>query len=52
MELSVHDNRGVTVVMASGEMDAGNSAQLGEELDRLLTKDPGRWLLTWARWVL
>jgi anti-sigma B factor antagonist len=38
MELTVHDNRGVTVVMASGEMDVRNSAQLGEELDRLLTE--------------
>ena len=38
MELSVHDNQGVTVVMVSGEMDAGNSAQLGEELDHLLTE--------------
>jgi anti-sigma B factor antagonist len=38
MELSVHDNHGVTVVMVSGEMDAGNSAQLGEELDHLLAE--------------
>jgi anti-sigma B factor antagonist len=38
MELSVHDNHGVTVVMLSGEMDARNSAQLGEELDHLLTE--------------
>jgi anti-sigma B factor antagonist len=38
MELSVHDNHGVTVVMVSGEIDAGNSAQLGEELDHLLTE--------------
>src|SRR5687767_7840753 len=37
MELTVHDNHGVTVVMVSGEMDVGNSTQLGEELDRLLT---------------
>jgi hypothetical protein len=26
----------VTVVMAQGEMDAGKSTQLGEELDHLL----------------
>jgi hypothetical protein len=32
MELTVHDNHGVTVVMVSGEMDARNSTQL---------KDPG-----------
>ncbi len=38
MELSVHDNHGVTVVEVSGEMDAGSSAQLGEELDHLLTE--------------
>jgi anti-sigma B factor antagonist len=38
MELSVHDNHGVTVVMVSGEMDAENSAQLGEELHHLLTE--------------
>src|SRR5919106_5452531 len=38
MELSAHDNRGVTVVMVSGEMDMGNSSQLGEELDHLLTE--------------
>jgi anti-anti-sigma factor len=38
MELSVYDNHGVTVVMASGEMDAENSAQLGEELNHLLTE--------------
>src|ERR687896_745336 len=38
MELSVHDNHGVTVVMVSGEMDAGNSTQLGEELDHLLAE--------------
>jgi anti-sigma B factor antagonist len=38
MELGIHDNHGVTVVMVSGEMDAGNSIQLGEELDRLLTE--------------
>jgi anti-sigma B factor antagonist len=38
MELSVHENQGVTVVMVSGEMDAGNSTQLGEELDHLLTE--------------
>jgi anti-sigma B factor antagonist len=38
MELSVHDNHGVTVVMVSGKMDAGNSAQLGEELDHLLSE--------------
>jgi anti-sigma B factor antagonist len=36
--MTVHDNHGVTVVMVSGEMDAENSAQLGEELDRLLTE--------------
>ena len=39
MELSVYDNHGVTVVMASGEMDAENSAQLGEELNHLLTEE-------------
>jgi anti-sigma B factor antagonist len=38
MELSVYNNHGVTVVMASGEMDAENSAQLGEELSHLLTE--------------
>jgi anti-sigma B factor antagonist len=38
MELSVHENQGVTVVMVSGRMDAGNSTQLGEELDHLLTE--------------
>src|ERR671918_2529518 len=38
MELSVHENHGVTVVMVSGEMDAGNSTQLGEELDHLLAE--------------
>jgi anti-sigma B factor antagonist len=38
MELSVHDNHGVTVVMVSGEMDARSSIQLGEELDHLLTE--------------
>jgi anti-sigma B factor antagonist len=38
MELTVHDNHGVTVVMVSGEMDAGNSTQLGEELDHLLAE--------------
>jgi anti-anti-sigma factor len=38
VELTVHDNHGVTVVMVSGEMDARNSTQLGEELDRLLTE--------------
>src|SRR5687768_1123008 len=38
MELTVYDNHGVTVVIVSGEMDAGNSTQLGEELDRLLTE--------------
>ncbi len=38
MELSVHDNHGITVVEVSGEMDAGNSTQLGEELDHLLTE--------------
>jgi anti-sigma B factor antagonist len=38
MELSIHENQGVTVVMVSGEMDVGNSTQLGEELDRLLTE--------------
>ena len=40
MELSVHDNHGVTVVMVSGEMDAENSTQLGEELDHLLIEGP------------
>ena len=39
MELSVHDNHGVTVVMVSGEMDAGNSTQLGEVLERLLIEE-------------
>jgi anti-sigma B factor antagonist len=38
MELSVHDNHGVTVVMVAGEMDVGNSTQLGEELDHLLSE--------------
>ena len=38
MELSVYDNYGVTVVSVSGEMDAGNSTQLGEELDHLLAE--------------
>src|ERR687892_1103535 len=38
MELSVHENQGVTVVMVSGRMDAGNSTQLGEKLDHLLTE--------------
>jgi anti-sigma B factor antagonist len=38
MELSVHDNHGVTVVTVSGEMDAGNSTQLGGELDHLLSE--------------
>jgi anti-sigma B factor antagonist len=38
MELTVHDNHGVTVVKVSGEMDAGNSTQLGEVLDHLLTE--------------
>src|ERR687891_1060107 len=38
MELSVHENHGVTVVMVSGEMDTGNSTQLGEELDHLLAE--------------
>jgi anti-sigma B factor antagonist len=42
MELSVHDNHGVTVVEVSGEMDAGSSAQLGEELDYLLTEGSRR----------
>jgi hypothetical protein len=36
MELTVHDNHRVTVVMVSGEMDVGNSIQLGEVLDHLL----------------
>ena len=40
MELSVHDNHGGTVVMVSGEMDAENSTQLGEELDHLLIEGP------------
>jgi anti-sigma B factor antagonist len=40
MELSVRENQGVTVVMVSGDMDAGNSTQLGEELDHLLTEGP------------
>jgi anti-sigma B factor antagonist len=40
MELSVHENQGVTIVMVSGEMDAGNSTQLGGELDHLLTEGP------------
>jgi anti-sigma B factor antagonist len=38
MEPNIHDNHGVTVVEVSGEMDAGNSAQLGEELDHLLSE--------------
>jgi anti-sigma B factor antagonist len=38
MELSVHENHRVTVVKVSGEMDAGNSTQLGEELDHLLAE--------------
>jgi anti-sigma B factor antagonist len=38
MELTVHDNCGVTVVMVSGEMDARNSTKLGEELDHLLAE--------------
>jgi anti-sigma B factor antagonist len=38
MELNIHDNHGVTVVEVSGQMDAGNSTQLGEELDHLLTE--------------
>ena len=38
MELSIHNNHGVTVVMVSGEMDTGNSTQLGEELDHLLAE--------------
>src|SRR5918992_1870439 len=38
MELSVRENQGVTVVMVSGEMNAGNSTQLEEELDHLLTE--------------
>jgi anti-sigma B factor antagonist len=38
MELTVHDNHGVTVVKVSGEMDARNSTQLGKELDQLLTE--------------
>jgi anti-sigma B factor antagonist len=38
MELSIHENQGVTVVMVSGEMDTGNSAQWGEKLDYLLTE--------------
>jgi hypothetical protein len=38
MELSVHENQGVTVVMVSGGMDAGNSTQSGEELDRFCCK--------------
>src|ERR687894_2418041 len=38
MELSVRENQGVTVVMVSGEMDAGNSTQLREELDHLLAE--------------
>ncbi len=38
MELSVHDNHGVTVVTVLGEMDAENSAQLGEELNHLLAE--------------
>ena len=42
MELSVHHNQGVTVVMVSGEMDAGNSTQLGEELDHLLSEGSGK----------
>src|SRR5918992_4590964 len=38
MELSVYDNYGVTVVSGSGGRDAGNSTQLGEELDHLLAE--------------
>jgi anti-sigma B factor antagonist len=38
MELSVHHNHGVTVIMVSGEMDAENSTRLGEELDYLLAE--------------
>src|ERR671914_717258 len=42
MELTIHDNHGVTVVMVSGEMDAENSTQLGEELDHLLSEGSGK----------
>ena len=40
MELSVHENQGVTVIMVSGELDAESSTQLGEELDHLLAEGP------------
>jgi hypothetical protein len=61
MELSVHDNHGVTVVMVSGEMDAENSTQLGEELDHLLTEGSRKLVIdlgkvgsvtapVWQRW--
>jgi hypothetical protein len=36
MELSVYDNHRVTVVMASGEMNAENSAQLGVDFSTKL----------------
>jgi anti-sigma B factor antagonist len=49
MELAVHDNYGVTVVIVSGEMDAGNSAQLGEELDRLLTEGTRKLVIDLAK---
>jgi anti-sigma B factor antagonist len=49
MELAVHDNHGVTVVMVAGEMDVGNSAQLGEELDRLLTEGPKKVVIDLAK---
>jgi hypothetical protein len=36
MELSVYDNQRVTVVTASGEMKAENSAQLGVDFSTTL----------------
>jgi len=47
-----YSNHGVTVVMVSGEMDAGNSAQLAEELDCLLTEGSRKVVIALGKVVL
>jgi anti-sigma B factor antagonist len=45
MELAVHEDQGVTVVGITGELDATNSPQLGQLLDRLLAEGRRRFAI-------
>jgi anti-sigma B factor antagonist len=45
MDLTYHEDRGVTVVKIAGDLDAAGGGELGQVFDRLLTENHRRFVI-------